>query len=324
MTTLSSIRKTIAVVIMVIALIVLAAGSPSRANDPNKEDDNMVLKAATCQLPVSKDILSNAEYIKKFIKEAAENKADIVHFSEAALSGYGGSDFPSFEGFDWQTLRTQTHQIMALAKKHNIWVILGSAHYISEKEKPTNCLYIISNKGKIVDRYDKSMLTTGDLKVYTPGNHLVTLTLKGIKCGFLICYDTCYPEMYNVYCHKGVKLMFHSFYNAHHKGKTILDEIGPAWIRVRATDYMMWVVASNSSGRHSSWPTAIARPDGSLVSLKRHVPGILYRNFPDSEVTDEFRSWTHNEKMMALPKDEVYHNGKPSNHPRAVNTKSLP
>jgi predicted amidohydrolase len=298
MTTLSTIKKTIATVIAAAVLITLTADPACYAD--NKQN-NSVLKAATCQLPVSKDILSNAKYIKQFIKEAAENKADIVHFSEAALSGYGGADFPSFEDFDWQTLREQTHQIMALAKKLNIWVILGSAHYISEN--------IISNEGKIVDRYDKSMLTTGDLKAYTPGNHFATITLKGIKCGFLICYDICYPEMYNAYRHKGVTLMFHSFYNAHHKTKTILDEIGPAWVRVRATDYMMWI---------------LGRPDGSLVSLERHVPGILYRKFPDSEVTDEFRSWTHNYKIMALPKDEIYHNGKPSNHPRAVDTKSLP
>jgi len=202
--------------------------------------------------------------------------------------------------------------------------VLGSAHYISEKEKPTNCQYIISDKGEIVDRYDKSMLTGGDMEAYTPGNHLVTIELKGLKCGFLICYDICYPEMYNVYRHKGVKLMFHSFYNARYKGKTILDEIKPAWIRVRAADNRMWVVASNSSGHYSSWASCIARPDGSLVSLERGVPGILYREFPDSEKTDEFDSWTHNKKMMRLAKDEVYHNGRPSSHPRATNTKSQP
>jgi predicted amidohydrolase len=234
-------------------------------------------------------------------------------------------NFPSHKGL-WQCNRLQarTHQITALAKQHNIWVVLGSAHYISEKEKPTNCLYIISDKGRIVDRYDKSMLTGGDLEVYTPGNHFVTIKLKGFKCGFLICYDICYPEMYNAYRHKGVKLMFHSFYNARLKGKTILDEIKPAWVRVRAADNRMWVIASNSSGHYSSWASCIARPDGSLVSLEKGVPGILYREFPDTESTDEFRSWTHNKKMMALPKNEVYHNGKPSNHARATDTRSPP
>ena len=282
------------------------------------------LKVATCQFPVSGEIESNANYIKRFIKEAALNKADIVHFSEAALSGYPPKDIPSFESFNWDDIRAETHSIMSLARKHNIWVVLGSVHYISENEKPLNCLYIISDKGKIVDRYDKSMLTGGDLRFYTPGDHTAVLELNGFKLGFLICYDSCFPEMYNIYRHKDVKIMFHSFYNAHHKGKTILDEIIPAEIRVRASDNLMWVIASNSSGHYSSWPTCIARPDGSLESLKRGVPGILYREFPDNHRTNNFPSWTHNNKMMKLPKNEVYHNGIPSKHQRALNTRSLP
>ena len=282
------------------------------------------LKVATCQFPVSGDIKSNANYIESLIKEAAVNNADIVHFSEAALCGYPPGDIPSFQNFNWDDLRAETYDIMSLAQKHNIWVILGSAHFISENEKPLNCLYIISNEGKIVDRYDKSMLTGGDLEYYTPGNHIAILEIKGYKLGFLICYDSCFPEMYNIYRHKDVQIMFHSFYNAHHKGKTILDEIIPAEIRVRASDNLMWVIASNSSGYYSSWPTCIARPDGSLESLERGVSGILYREFPDDECTDLFRSWTHNNKMMRLPENEVYHNGIPSNHPRALNTRSLP
>lgn len=282
------------------------------------------LKVATCQFPVSADIDENARYIKDFVREAAANQADVVHFSEAALSGYARVDVPDFDHYDWDKLRAHTHDIMRLAKEHRIWVVVGSAHYLGPEEKPTNCLYIISNEGKIVDRYDKSMCTGGDLQAYTPGNHLVTIDLKGIRCGFLICYDSCFPEMYNVYRHRGVKVMFHSFYNARHKGKTILDEIIPAEIRVRASDNLMWVVANNSSAAHSAWPTCIARPDGSMTALERGVPGILYRTFPDQDRTKDFPSWTHNNKAMVLPAGEVYHNGTPSNHPRAINRQALP
>jgi predicted amidohydrolase len=115
-----------------------------------KNNSEEKLKVATCQFPVSGEIKSNANYIKRFIKEAAQNKSDIVHFSEAALSGYPPKDVPSFESLNWDDLRTQTHSIMSLARKHKIWVVLGSAHYISENEKPLNCLYIISDKGKQV------------------------------------------------------------------------------------------------------------------------------------------------------------------------------
>lgn len=313
------IRRATCVLLRLSLLVTLFLVSYSGAS-PSKEK----LKVATCQFPVSGDIQGNADYIKRFIREAALNKADIVHFSEAALSGYPPKDVPSFQNLDWAKLRDETNQIMSLARELGIWVVLGSAHYISEEEKPLNCLYIISDQGRIVGRYDKSMLTGGDLKFYTPGNHIEVHELKGFKLGFLICYDSCFPEMYNIYRHKGVQIMFHSFYNAHHEGKTILDEIIPAEIRVRASDNMMWVIASNSSGYYSSWPTCIARPDGSLESLERGVPGILYREFPDDDRTKQFRSWTHNNKIKKLPEDEIYHNGTPSKHPRALDECSLP
>jgi predicted amidohydrolase len=282
------------------------------------------LKVATCQFPVSGDVHKNAKFIKDFIKQAALQKADIIHFSEASLTGYPPVDIASFDNYDWNALSTETKEIMALAKQYNVWVVLGSAHYIDTNVKPTNCLYIISNKGEIVDRYDKSMLTDGDLKFYTPGNHVTTITINGFECGFLICYDSCFPEMYNNYRHKGVKIVFHSFYNARHRGRTILDDVIPAEIRVRASDNLMWVIANNSSGDYSSWPTCIARPDGSIETLQRGVPGILYREFPDDKLMHDFPSWTHNNKMMKLPEQEVYYNGIPSKHPRVLNTKSLP
>jgi len=118
--------------------------------------------------------------------------------------------------------------------------------------------------------------------------------------------------------------MFHSFYNARYQGKTILDEIIPAEIRVRASDNLLWVVANNSSAEYSSWPTCIARPDGSMMSLERGKPGLLYRTFPDEIKTKDFPSWTHNNKKMALPPTEVYHNGVPSTHPRVTNSRALP
>ena len=282
------------------------------------------LKVATCQFPVSGDVHKNAKFIKDFIKEAAVEKADVVHFSEASLTGYPPVDIASFNNYDWDALSNETKEIMALAKQYNIWVVLGSAHYIDTIVKPTNCLYIISDKGEIVDRYDKSMLTDGDLNFYTPGNHTTTININGFECGILICYDSCFPEMYNIYRHKGVKIVFHSFYNARHKGRTILDDIIPAEIRVRASDNLMWVIANNSSGDYSSWPTCIARPDGSIETLQRGVSGILYREFPDNKLMAEYPSWTHNNKMMKLPEQEVYHNGIPSNHPRVLDTKSLP
>ena len=283
--------------------------------------DEERLRAATCQFPVGGDPRENGLYIRDLMREAAAQGADVVHFSEAALSGYAGWDVADFEDYDWDTLREETQSIQALARELSIWVILGSAHYLSPTEKPTNCLYVIDPSGQILDRYDKSMLTDGDQKYYTPGDYLVTLTLKGMQCGLLICYDSCFPEMYNAYRHMGVQLMFHSFYNARFNGPNILDEFIPAQIQCRAADNVMWVLANNSSAQHSCWSTCCVRPDGSVASrLKRHMTGILYHDFPDATL----KGWIHNNKLMKLAPDEVFHNSTPSNHPRAKDRTSLP
>jgi len=93
-----------AMLLVVVPLCSQSAGAGSSSSSPR-------LKVATCQFPVSGDVDENARYVKGFIKKASVNKADIVHFSEAALSGYARVDFPDFDGYDWEKLRTHTQEI---------------------------------------------------------------------------------------------------------------------------------------------------------------------------------------------------------------------
>ncbi len=65
-----------------VAVVLLCLQSPAADTPPGGPG----LKVATCQFPVSGDVDENARYIKDFIKQAAANKADVVHLSEAALS----------------------------------------------------------------------------------------------------------------------------------------------------------------------------------------------------------------------------------------------
>ena len=58
------------------------------------------LKVATCQFAVGGSIKRNARQVCNFLRQAKKRKADIAHFSECALSGYVGTDFSSFDGYD--------------------------------------------------------------------------------------------------------------------------------------------------------------------------------------------------------------------------------
>jgi predicted amidohydrolase len=66
------------------------------------------LRIATCQFSVEADIGHNRRWILKQIAEAADQDADLVHFSECALSGYAGVDIPSIQALDWDRLISAT------------------------------------------------------------------------------------------------------------------------------------------------------------------------------------------------------------------------
>ena len=234
------------------------------------------LKVATCQFAVGADIRRNGRQIRKQIEQAKKMRADVVHFSETALSGYAGVDYQTWEGFDWDVLVEETEEICALAKRKKIWVILGSAHRLTGKHKPHNSLYAIGPDGQVVDRYDKCFCTGGDLRHYSPGDHLVTMDIEGVKCGLLICYDVRFPELYRAYYKKGVQCLFDSFYNARKSGPNIHTQIMRVSMQAHAATNYFWISGNNSSGFYQSWQSVFIRPDGVIeASLKRNQAGMM-------------------------------------------------
>lgn len=235
-----------------------------------------ILKVATCQFAVSSSIKRNARQIAAYMRKAKKAGADIVHFSECALSGYVGTDYPNFEGYNWDLLREDTQKIMVLLQKLRLWVVLGSTHRLTEPNKPHNSLYLISPRGKIADRYDKRFCTPGDLRRLTPGNRFVYFTTNGVKCSLLICFDLRFPEIYRRFYKAGVKCVFQSFYNARQSGPSVHTHIMRQSMQCRAATNHFWVSMANSSGYYSPYPSCFIRPDGVIVrQLKQNKAGIM-------------------------------------------------
>jgi predicted amidohydrolase len=235
-----------------------------------------VLKVATCQFAVGRSVKRNARKICELLRKAAEVKADIVHFPECALSGYIGTDFPTFAGYDWELLKEETLKIIALAGKLGLWVVLGSTHKLTESNKPHNSLYLINREGKIVDRYDKRFCTRQDLRRLTPGNRFVFFTINGVKCSLLICFDLRFPELYRQLYKQGVNCIFQSFYNARQNGPSVHTHIMRQTMQCHAAINHFWVSMSNASGYYSPYPSCFIQPDGKIVrQLKANHPGMM-------------------------------------------------
>ena len=235
-----------------------------------------VLNIASCQFAVCGDVDHNARQIRTLMQQAAEQGADIAHFSECALSGYAGVDFESLAGCDWPRLKARTLEIMALAGELKLWVALGSSHPLTPPHKPHNCLYLISPEGKLVNRYDKRFGTAIDLLHYTPGNHFVVFDIHGVRCTLLICFDLRFPELYRQLYKQGVQCLFQSFYNARQQGPSVHTEIMRQTMQANAANNGFWASLTNSCGWYCPYPSCFIQPDGRIAQqLPDHHDGLM-------------------------------------------------
>ena len=279
------------------------------------------------------------------MRTAKERGADVAHFCEAGLSGYAGNDFTSFDGFDWDLLLTCSQRITEEARSLQLWVLLGSAHRLSGRHKPHNSVYVIDDKGRIVERYDKMFCSgdksgrTGDLSHYSPGDHVCTFKVKGVECGVMICYDYRFSELYREYKRRRIQVLFHSF-NAGRVSQEHLarnrENIGHEQLRLSgattipgvtmpstsvaaAAHNYLWISCSNTSARESCWPAFMVRPDGITAGrLRRNVAGVLL-----TEVDTDANYYDSTEAWRDRAMQGVLHSGRPVKDSRSSDRRAL-
>ena len=153
--------------------------------------ENIIIVAAQLDFLVG-DIKGNTERIIAKTKEAQERfQADLVVFSELALTGYPPEDLLLRQGF-YRRCREAMHTIIAATGETAI--VVGYPDHVEGKSY--NKAAIIQN-GKIIGDYAKQDLpnyTVFDEKRYfTPGSQPCVVKIKGLKIGITICEDLWHP-----------------------------------------------------------------------------------------------------------------------------------
>ena len=115
-------------------------------------------RIAVAQIPITRDARKNATRVRSSMAEAAKGGARLVQFPEGMLSGYAKETVQDWSEIDWQVVHEELRAIMAFAAKLKIWVALGSSHALTLPHWPHNSLYIISDKGELINRYDKRII----------------------------------------------------------------------------------------------------------------------------------------------------------------------
>lgn len=153
-------------------------------------------RLAVAQMPITGDAKINGKVIRGKMHSAAYQNARLIQFPEGALSGYAKNPIMSWDEVNWDDVSSELQNIMDLAKQLDIWVAVGSAHPLTPPNRPHNSLYIISDEGKLVTRYDKRICSYSEVtKFYSSGSETITFEIDGYKFGCLICVEINFPSL---------------------------------------------------------------------------------------------------------------------------------
>ncbi len=246
-------------------------------------------RLATAQLPISGDVQVNAGHVRAVMREAAARGARLVHLPEGMLSGYAKNPIQDWSEVDWGSVRAELGTVMGLARELQIWVVLGSAHLLTPPHRPHNSLYVISDQGRIVDRYDKRICSFTEVtRFYTPGHAPTVFDIDGFRFGCVVCVEINFPALFMEYDQLGVDVLLVSAYP--------VDSIFFVKARSHAAVHNVWLSLSSPSQTDSLFRSALIDPRGEVVA---EVPGIegvvvstLDRSAPELDIAlTKARPW---------------------------------
>ncbi len=147
----------------------------------------------------------NARALEEAIAEAAGGGAEMLFTPE--MSGFLDRDSARAA----KNVRGEEEdEVLAscrtAARRHQIWLHVGSLAVLSENGKVANRAFVIDREGEIRARYDKLHLFDVDLptgeswresNVYSPGGGVVLVNGTPVgKLGLTICYDLRFPGLF--------------------------------------------------------------------------------------------------------------------------------
>ncbi|HET9411641.1 MAG TPA: carbon-nitrogen hydrolase family protein [Candidatus Saccharimonadales bacterium] len=274
-----------------------------------------LFRIAIAQLPISGDVKANSAKVKQAMHDAAESGARLIQFPEGMLTGYAKHPIMDWSEVDWPLVGKELKSIMVLAGKLNLWVVLGSAHKLTPPHWPHNSLYVISDEGKLVNRYDKRIVSHTEVtKFYAAGAEPVIFDVDGYRFGCTLCIEVHFPELFAEYNQLGVDCVL---FSAFADSKIFYTEA-----QAHAAMQCCWVSLSIPSDTSGKLQSGLIGPDGEAVNTIDKKEGIVFaeldRDAPQFDTPlNKAKPW-----RASVARDPSY-NTRALNDPRSVDRTNI-
>jgi predicted amidohydrolase len=243
---------------------------------PQKDHLPKHIRLAVAQTTLREDprdrneIREGGREIRRLMREAHEEGARVVHFPEGVTcapnkrimsidgpESVGPSDWNRFE---WDVLHEELADIGDLARELELWTVLGSVHRLSPPNRPHNSLYVISDEGSVVTRYDERMLSFTKIShMYTPGSAPITFAVDGFRFGCSLGMEVHFSEVFGEYERLDVDcVLFSTAWGGN-------DEFATE-ARGHALANGLWISFSVDAQQGTSAPSGVISPRGEWLA----------------------------------------------------------
>ncbi|MEZ5691777.1 MAG: carbon-nitrogen hydrolase family protein [Rickettsiales bacterium] len=214
------------------------------------------LKIACVQFTASDDIESNIIKVEKMVEKSALQGCSLITTPENTFRmEKTDSDKKYYNQDDHPAIIASSN----MAKKHNIWLLIGSIAILSQDgtkyQKNFNRSLLFSPDGKIAAYYDKIHLfdvEVGDSHSYQESKRIKAGNKMGIvdtpwgKLGMTICYDLRFPQLYRQLAKAGARIITVPAAFTQKTGEAHWHTL----LRARAIENSCFIIAPAQTGTH--------------------------------------------------------------------------
>ena len=222
------------------------------------------IRMGVAQVRQTADIDVNFSKIMEYLDRAGGEGVDILCFPEAQLPGYRVDITPSDAPVQAERLERYTRMISERCGQLNMACILGSETPVAEG-KPLNSAVIIDERGRVVGRHSKTILTPLDAKAYSPGQGFGVWSLKDIPCGVVICFEGFrFAHATRACVSQGAQIIFHPQNNTTRPGLEWKIPVHKAMAVTRAAENTVFFISANICVEYQNCPSLIIGPEGTI------------------------------------------------------------
>jgi predicted amidohydrolase len=225
------------------------------------------------------------------ITDAANGQAEIICFPECFVPGYRApsKDVPPP---DAAFLERAWASIAKAAARANVAVILGTERISDEGVLAT--ALVINRDGSFAGFQDKVQLDPSEDTIYSPGSGRQIFESGSVKFGVVICHEGWrYPETVRWAARRGAHIVFHPQFHESEPGSYEPSTYGDAQnsfhekaVLCRAAENTCYFATVNYASAGSPTTSAVARPDGTLLSYQPYgKAGLLFADIDLSAAT---------------------------------------